>query len=312
MESFGAIENIIKTNGMSIEDCGLGSILEELHSEIAMDHERRADIDDIDGAKDVRPHFNVPDLSMLDEKQRFLVEEVVEAASRPKTSGNRFVFVYGKAGCGKTYTFNTLIRVLEYHKKSVLSVASTGIAATLLLHGRTAHSTFSIPVKRLSATSVANVDASSSLGVTLRDVDVIIWDETSVQSRFAVKCVERLLRDMARPENSSQLFGRVTMVFGGDWCQLLSVVPGGSKQDIISETLKKHCVETSEEPHPRSKMRLKQDANELNELVLKKLPGDVIDLVGVDTPVREQNGVNAMPCDDEEFLHQFTPASMPK
>ncbi|KIH68130.1 hypothetical protein ANCDUO_01536 [Ancylostoma duodenale] len=54
------------------------------------------------------------------------------------------------------------------------------------------------------------------------------------------------------------------------------------------------------------------DTNELNELVLKKSPGDVIDLVGVDTPVREQDGVNAMPCDDEEFLHQFTPANMPK
>ncbi|VDN20175.1 unnamed protein product [Cylicostephanus goldi] len=42
------------------------------------------------------------------------------------------VFVYGKAGCGKTFTFNVLIHELEKRNLSIIAVASTGIAATLL------------------------------------------------------------------------------------------------------------------------------------------------------------------------------------
>ncbi|RCN53713.1 hypothetical protein ANCCAN_00207 [Ancylostoma caninum] len=97
----------------------------------------------------------MPDLSSLNEKQRLIVEEVADAVSRPTTSGN---------------------------------LASTVIAATLLLKGRTAHSTFCTP--------------SSDLGIALRSFDAIIWDETSLRSRYAVEYVEKLLRDMASPVNS--------------------------------------------------------------------------------------------------------------
>ncbi|RCN38237.1 hypothetical protein ANCCAN_15861 [Ancylostoma caninum] len=82
------------------------------------------------------------------------------------------------------------------------------------------------------------MDASSATGLMLRNIDVIIWDEISMQTRFAVECVDRLLRDIAAPENSALPFGGVIMVFGRDWCQFLPVVPGGSHLEIINETLK--------------------------------------------------------------------------
>ncbi|CAJ0600247.1 unnamed protein product [Cylicocyclus nassatus] len=72
----------------------------------------------------------------------------------------------------------------------------------------------------------------------LRDVDVIVWDEISMQTRYAVECVDRLLRDVAAPDNRSQPFGGVVMVFGGDWCQFLPVIPGATKVDTIHATLK--------------------------------------------------------------------------
>ena len=56
-------------------------------------------------------------------------------------------FVYGSGGCGKTFLWNTLCCKLRSVGRVVLPVASSGIAATLLPGGRTAHSRFHIPLK---------------------------------------------------------------------------------------------------------------------------------------------------------------------
>lgn len=56
-------------------------------------------------------------------------------------------FVYGSGGCGKTFLWKTLICRLRSKGQIVLPVASSGIAATLLPGGRTAHSRFHIPLK---------------------------------------------------------------------------------------------------------------------------------------------------------------------
>ncbi|WOH01927.1 hypothetical protein DCAR_0521313 [Daucus carota subsp. sativus] len=55
-------------------------------------------------------------------------------------------FLYGSGGCGKTYVWRTLIAKLRSEGQIVLPVASSGIAATLLPGGRTAHSRFKIPI----------------------------------------------------------------------------------------------------------------------------------------------------------------------
>ncbi|VDK46793.1 unnamed protein product [Cylicostephanus goldi] len=218
---------------MTMADCGLDDIYNELinNSASSSDISEDGDWDDNRAEYDNR-------VENLNEKQRRIVTDVMNVAKTRKTNGNRLFFVYGKAGCGKTFTFNTLIRSLRNDGLSVIAVASTGIAATLLEDGRTAHSTFSLPLKGLRGDSVAGVDASSDKGKMLREVDVIVWDEISMQTRYAVECVDRLLRDLAAPENRNLRFGGVVMVFGGDWCQFLPVVPGGSKMDIINETLK--------------------------------------------------------------------------
>ncbi|RCN30987.1 hypothetical protein ANCCAN_23239 [Ancylostoma caninum] len=155
-------------------------------------------------------------------------------------------FVHLRTHDGVTYnTFMEAAQAAGYIQNSseweecfACAVASTGIAATLLKNGRTVHSAFGLLLKRLCSDSVANVDASSATGLMLRNIDVIIWDEISMQTRLAVECVDRLLHDVAAQENSALPFGGVIMVFGGNWCQFLPVVPGGSRLEIINERLK--------------------------------------------------------------------------
>ena len=57
------------------------------------------------------------------------------------------MFLYAPGGTGKTFLTNLLLAKVRFNKKIALAVASSGIAATLLEVGQTAHSTFKRPLK---------------------------------------------------------------------------------------------------------------------------------------------------------------------
>lgn len=56
-------------------------------------------------------------------------------------------FVYGYGDTGKTFLWNALASTIRAKGDIVLTIASSGIAATLLPGGRTAHSRFTIPLQ---------------------------------------------------------------------------------------------------------------------------------------------------------------------
>jgi hypothetical protein len=58
----------------------------------------------------------------------------IEDANQP-----RQFFLDGSGGTGKTFLYNTFNTVLQGQGKSVVAVASTGIASTLLINGSTYH-----------------------------------------------------------------------------------------------------------------------------------------------------------------------------
>lgn len=142
-------------------------------------------------------------------------------------------FLTGHAGTGKTYTYNTICHQIRSQRKIVLCVASSGIAALLLFGGRTSHSCFKIPLK-LHEDSVCNIKKNSDLAELLRHVSLIIWNEVPMQKRFAPEAVDRTMRDI---RGNDRPFGGVTVVFGGDFKQILPVVVKGSRNQIVSSSL---------------------------------------------------------------------------
>jgi hypothetical protein len=58
----------------------------------------------------------------------------------------RVFFLDVPGGTGKTFLINLLLAQIRSSDKVALAVASSGIAATLLSGGRTAHSTFKFPL----------------------------------------------------------------------------------------------------------------------------------------------------------------------
>lgn len=108
-------------------------------------------------------------------------------------SGEKLIFIDGPGGCGKTYLFNTLIRYLIKNDVKVLTTAWTGIAANLLLGGKTIHSTFNLPLN-LTEQSVCNIDPNSPHGKYLKSVEIILFDEITMASKYALEATDRFFR----------------------------------------------------------------------------------------------------------------------
>ena len=144
-------------------------------------------------------------------------------------------FLNGPGGTGKTYVYKTVCHYLRSAGKIVLCVASSGIAALLLPGGRTAHSTFRIPIDTLDAESRCNISKQDGRAELLRAVDLIIWDEAPMQNRFTHEALDRTLRDICDDESTP--FGGKTIVFGGDFQQTLPVLPNSTQEEIINASL---------------------------------------------------------------------------
>jgi len=55
-----------------------------------------------------------------------------------------------------------------------------------------------------------------------------------MQHKYAIDSVDQSLRDLLKRPDAP--FGGITVVFGGDFQQTLSVVPRGSRQQIIASS----------------------------------------------------------------------------
>lgn len=91
-------------------------------------------------------------------------------------------------------------------------------------------------------------------GLKLLKVDLIIWDEVPMQDRFCQEAVDLTLKDI---RNSNHPFGGVTVVFGGDFQQILPVVPKGGREQTVGQSIQRSRLWTHIQVlHLKQNMRL--------------------------------------------------------
>ena len=96
----------------------------------------------------------------------------------------------GPGGTGKTYLYMALLAKVRSTDRIAVATATSGIAASIMLGGRTAHSRFKIPIK-LQDNSVCNFTKQSGTAALLRETSLIIWDEIVMTRRQAVETLDR-------------------------------------------------------------------------------------------------------------------------
>ncbi|KAH9615625.1 hypothetical protein KSS87_013884 [Heliosperma pusillum] len=176
-------------------------------------------------------------LSSMTIEQRKVYDEIIEAVGSGK--GGVF-FVYGYGGTWKTFIWRTLCAALRSTGDIVLPVASSGIAAILLPSGRTAHSRFGIPINVGESSTCSRIKPGTDLSKLLIKTKLIIWDEAPMTHKHCFEALDRSLRDIMRFSDNvdhDQPFGGKVVVFGGDFRQILPVVPKGSRADIVHASL---------------------------------------------------------------------------
>lgn len=162
-------------------------------------------------------------------------EEAIFAAFH-SDSENKCFFVDAPGGTGKTRLFNTILTRGRSEVKICIAMSSSGISAILLLGGLTAHSRCKLPLE-INENSTLRITRQSHLGQLLAAADIIIWDEAAMSSRHNFEALDRLLRElMGRPDSP---FGGKVFVAGGDFRQVLPVVPRENRAGVVSKSFKR-------------------------------------------------------------------------
>jgi hypothetical protein len=95
----------------------------------------------------------------LNAEQHEIYEAVVKAVESDTSTKNIF-FLDSPGGCGKTFLLNSLLSKIQSLDHPTAAVATSGIAASLLKDGTTAHSRFAIPLN-LQKETICNVEMGS-------------------------------------------------------------------------------------------------------------------------------------------------------
>ncbi|GFV78837.1 ATP-dependent DNA helicase [Trichonephila clavipes] len=175
---------------------------------------------------------NVP---KLNQEQKEIYDKILNSIS--SNSGQCFISLIHLVEPEKVFLINLLLAKIRCERSIAIAVASSGIAATLIDGGKTAHSAFKLPLNLHHSESVnCNISKQSDMAHVLREAKLIIWDECTMEHKKGIEALNRTLQDI---RGCNQIMGGLTVLLSGDFRQTLPVVFRGTRADIV-----KACVKT--------------------------------------------------------------------
>ena len=112
-------------------------------------------------------------IGCLTKEQRLIFDSVIESF---ESSDGQLFFIDAPGGSGKSFTANCIMNHVRMSNSLVLACASSGIAATVLKGGSTAHNKFQLPID-LSEDTVCDVRPGTARFKLIADTRMVIWDE---------------------------------------------------------------------------------------------------------------------------------------
>ncbi|WVZ80677.1 LOW QUALITY PROTEIN: hypothetical protein U9M48_028134 [Paspalum notatum var. saurae] len=211
------IWNMLQSMGKDIKSYPLREIDEEHDSSHGVDREIYEE-----SIIEVDPDHETL-VTSLNAEQRSAYNEIL--ADVDSGEGGVF-FVDGPGGTSKTFLYKALLATVQGLGNIAMATATSGVAASIIPKGRTAHSRFKIPLTIYDGLSCSFTKQSGTAKL-LKEASLFIWDEATMTRRQAMEAL-----DNNRP------FGWKTVVFGGDFRQVLLVIRKGSRAQIVDASLR--------------------------------------------------------------------------
>jgi hypothetical protein len=202
----------------------------------------------------------------FNKEQRELYDRVIECvedAEKSDFTNEHVIFADAPGGTGKTFVNSAILSKLRSEGKIVLATASSGIAAQLMSGGRTAHSTFKIPVNDLRDTSTCSISNRKDNPVykLMKEVKLIIIDEAAMLHWYCLAALDRTLQDIRGREKVA--FGGIPVLLTGDFRQILPVVRRGTRLATMEASIQhSYLWEKIEVMHLTENMRVLRRAQE--------------------------------------------------
>ncbi|CAF1859751.1 unnamed protein product [Brassica napus] len=142
----------------------------------------------------------------------------------------------------------------------------------------------------------------SSLAALISKAGLIIWDEAPMAHRHAFETLDRSFRDLLShesPEASTQPFGGKTVLLGGDFRQILPVIPHGKRPDTVLASISKSYLWKMARVFTLSiNMRLRQEDKDFAKWILQVGDGEA-DALASNKPKHEEGNQITV---DKRFL----------
>ncbi|RYR09962.1 hypothetical protein Ahy_B05g078409 [Arachis hypogaea] len=178
------------------------------------------------------------------------------------------------------YDTNELTHTNLYTEQKITHKQS-GIASLLLRGGRTAHSRFSIPIT-ITDESTCNIKHDSLKAELLIQSSLIIWNEAPMLNKMCFEALDRTLRDLMSvtdQHKTHQPFGGKVVVLGGDFRQILPVIPKGSRHDILTLAINSsHLWSFCKVLKLHTNMRLLMSSSDQDEGEMKRFANWILDV----------------------------------
>ncbi|XP_054745874.1 ATP-dependent DNA helicase pif1-like [Anastrepha obliqua] len=170
---------------------------------------------------------------LLNEQQKQVYETLMQAVDN-NTGGLFFLDAPGETG--NTFVISLILATIRSRCDIALALASSGIAATLLDGGRTAHSALKLPLNLNTIdTPTCNIPRSSAMGKLLKQCKLIVCVECTIAHKKSLEALNFTLKDFRRNNN---IFGGLMILLAGDFRQTLPVISRGTPADELNACLK--------------------------------------------------------------------------
>ncbi|XP_076066096.1 uncharacterized protein LOC143039740 [Oratosquilla oratoria] len=174
-------------------------------------------------------------LPMLNKEQREIFDAVIGVVGGKDRGKGKGFFFDAPGATGKSFLLNLLLDAVRSKRGIALAVASSGIVATVLHGGRTAHNMFKIPLMESHELRSCSIKKNTQMSKLLGMCSLIVWDEVVMANKNMLLAVDITLRGLL---SANEFMGGIPFVCAGDFRQILPVVKGGGSNQEISATIK--------------------------------------------------------------------------